>query len=406
MNDGVVIAGAGMAGLRAAEQLRSTGWDGAITIVGRERHLPYNRPPLSKGLLKSVADDERSAFESVAFRRRASIHDVTWLTGNPVRRASLRERTVVLADGAALSFRGLVVATGLRPRRLPVGGSEARRYTLRTLDDALALRPRLNPGARVAIVGGGFIGCEVAATARELGCQVSVVEPLPVPMSGSLGTALGAALMRHLVTRGVTFHAGATVDRIHGRPEDDAATVELSSGSVVHADVIVESVGSHPNVEWLTGNGLDLTDGVRCDNAMRAQGRPDVVAVGDVARFPNPLFDDVPRRVEHWSVPTDTAKRAASTLVAHLSGGEPDPAPFSPLPTFWSDQFELRIQAFGAPGLADDAELLEGDLDDLDAGAAVGYYRDRIPVGAVLLGLPANRHAHYRSMLSRPRQAA
>lgn len=398
MTGHTVVAGAGLAGLRAAEQLRVAGWTGAITVVGAEPHPPYNRPPLSKGLLVSPGDreDTASAVARVAFRRRASSDDVEWLLGTPIEAASLAERTLRLADGGVLRYDRLVAATGLRPRRLPLAGAPERRFVLRTVDDALALRGELEPGRHIVIVGGGFVGCEVAATACTMGCRVSVIEPTPAPMSGAIGQPLAAALARHLTACGIRVHTGQTVAAIW-----DSGRVELASGTVLDADVVVESIGSHPNVEWLDGNGLDLSDGLRCDNALRVEGRSDVVAVGDVARFPNPRFDDVPRRVEHWCVPGETAKRAAATLV---NGAGQDP--FMPLPSFWSDQLDLRIQGFGAPALADEIDVIEGDLDRVEAGVAVGYRRDGILVAAVLVGLPANRQAHYRSLLNRLPQAA
>lgn len=404
MSCGVVIAGAGMAGLRAAEQLRAAGWAGAITVVGAEPHPPYNRPPLSKGLLVSP-DDDAGAVDRIAFRQRASTHDVDWRLGTAIETASLPDRTVWLADGTELRYDGLVAATGLRPRRLPVEGAPGRRFVLRTVDDALALRAELAPGRHVVVVGGGFIGCEVAATARTIGCRVSVIEPTSAPMSGAIGRPLAAALQRYLAARGIRFHVGETVRAIQDSGHG-TASVELASGTGLDADVVVESIGSHPNVQWLDGNGLDLSDGLHCDNALRVEGRPDVVAVGDVARFPNPRFDDVPRRVEHWCVPGDTAKRAAATLAGHLTGSVTDQGPFAPLPSFWSDQFDLRLQGFGAPGIADEIDVMEGDLDRIEAGVAVGYRRDGDLVAAVLLGLPANRHAHYRSLLNRLPQAA
>lgn len=404
MSRRVVVAGAGMGGLRAAEQLRAAGWAGAITVVGAEPHPPYNRPPLSKGMLVSP-DDDASVVARVAFRRRASTHDVDWRLGTAIEAASLADRTVRLADGTELRYDGLVAATGLRPRRLPVEGAPERRFVLRTVDDALALRAELAPGRHLVVVGGGFIGCEVAATACAMGCRVSVIEPTSAPMSGAIGQPLATALQRYLAARGIRFHVGETVRAVH-HSGHRTASVELSSGARLNADVVVESIGSHPNVEWLQGNGLDLSDGLCCDNEMRVEGRPDLVAVGDVARFPNPRFDDVPRRVEHWCVPGDTAKRAAATLVGHLTGSRTDQGPFAPLPSFWSDQFDLRIQGFGAPGVADEIDVMEGDLDRIEAGVAVGYRRDGDLVAAVLLGLPANRHAHYRSLLNRLPQAA
>ena len=175
--------------------------------------------------------------------------------------------------------------------------------------------------------------------------------------------------------------------------------VLLDDGSTIVADIVVESVGSHANVEWLDANGLDLSDGLLCDNHLRVEGRHDVVAVGDIARFPNPRYDDVPRRVEHWSIPGDTAKRAAETLVSHLAGNPLPDKGFAPLPAFWSDQFGLRLQSFGAPGLADSVEVVRGSLADLDAGTAVLYRRGGTTVGALLVNMPVSQHAEYRALV-------
>ncbi|MFD4601009.1 NAD(P)/FAD-dependent oxidoreductase [Streptomyces sp. NPDC058464] len=389
MNARIVVAGASMAGLRAAEQLRTAGWSGAITLVGDEPHMPYNRPPLSKEVLAGKAP-----FESLAFRPRASMSDVEWRLGRTVVTAALDERTVRLDDGTELSYDGLVVATGMRPRRLNCPGPRAGRHTVRTLDDAQGLRAALTrPGARVVVVGAGFIGCEVAATAVGLGvAEVTVVDPLPLPMVGPLGELLGRALLGRHEERGVRFALGTGVAAFAG--DDRVTGVILSDGSVLPADVVVESVGSVANTEWLDGNGLDLTDGVLTDACLRAGGRPDVVAVGDVARFPNARYDGVPRRVEHWCIPTDTAKHAARTLVA-----DETPAPFAPLPTFWSDQHDFRLQSFGAPVLGkEDVRVLDGD----PAGdVLVGYHHDDRLVGVVALGgqAVAASAARYRAEL-------
>lgn len=403
-----VIVGASLGGLRAAEQLVAAGWDGPVTVVGAERHMPYNRPPLSKDVLRELPTGPPpeacadGALEQVAFRIRPTLDAVAWRLGCRAVAASLDERSVSLEDGTDLHYDALVVATGLRPRRLPLGGGEADRYVVRTLDDAAALRPRLAEGARVVVVGGGFIGCEIAATATMLGCAVTVVEPEPAPMARALGTALGGALERHHAARGITFLLGRTVRAFAtAGDEERIAGVVLDDGTEVEADVVVEAVGSRPNVEWLDRNGLDLADGVLCDNHLRVEGRPDVVAVGDVARFPNPLFDDVPRRVEHWCVPTDTAKRAAASLVAWQRSAPADQAPFAPIPTFWSDQFDLRIQGVGAFMLGDRREVLEGSLDrDLSKGVAVGSFAAGRLIGAVTVGLPAARSIHYRRRIA------
>ena len=170
------------------------------------------------------------------------------------------------------------------------------------------------------------------------------------------------------------------------------------------AGLVVEAIGSIPNTEWLAGNGLDLADGVLCDNTLSAVagGRPGapVTAVGDVARFPNPLFDDVPRRVEHWSMPTDTARRAAATLQARLEGGQVDPHPFRPLPYFWSDQGDLRLQSFGSPQLADDVVIAEGDLGELNRGLLATYHRGGRLVGSLAVNLPPSRYRQLREALT------
>ncbi|GGX71567.1 NAD(P)/FAD-dependent oxidoreductase [Streptomyces anandii] len=379
MSAPVVVAGASMAGLRAAEQLRAAGHTGPITLIGDEPHMPYNRPPLSKEVLAGKA-----SFESLAFRPRAAVADVEWRLGTKVVSADLDRRRVRLDDGGTLSYAALVVATGMRPRRLRCPGPLAGRHTVRTLADARGLRAALTrPGVRVVVVGAGFIGCEVAATAVALGAaEVTVVDPLPLPMAGPLGELLGRALLRRHEARGVRFALGAGVTGFDG--DGHVTGVVLDDGTVLPADVVVESVGSVANTEWLDGNGLDLTDGVLTDKHLRAGGRPDVVAVGDVARFPNARYDGVPRRVEHWSIPTDTAKHAARVLAAQLGGAEPEPAPFAPLPTFWSDQHDFRLQSFGAPALGlDDVRVIEGGPDgDLLAG----YHRGGRLVGVVALG--------------------
>ncbi|MFE5917233.1 NAD(P)/FAD-dependent oxidoreductase [Streptomyces sp. NPDC056468] len=394
MTGRVVVAGASMGGLRAAEQLRAAGWTGAITVVGDEPHMPYNRPPLSKEVLAGKAP-----LESLAFTPKAAAADVQWRLGTRVVAARLAERTVALDDGAEIPYDGLVVATGMRPRRLRCPGPLTGRHTVRTLADAQGLRDELTrPGARVVVVGAGFIGCEVAATAVGLGVrEVTVVDPLPLPMVGPLGELLARALLKRHEERGVRFALGTGVAAFEG--EDRVTGVVLSDGTVLPADVVVESVGSVANVEWLQGNDLDLSDGVLTCERLRVGGRPDVVAVGDVARFPNARYDGVPRRVEHWSIPTDTAKHAAKALVAHLTADEGELVPFAPLPTFWSDQHDFRLQSFGAPVLGlDDVRVLDGDLD---GDVLVGYHADDRLVGVVALGghSAAMGAARYRAQL-------
>ncbi|QKV96700.1 FAD-dependent oxidoreductase [Streptomyces sp. NA02950] len=387
MTGRIVVAGASMGGLRAAEQLRAAGWTGEITVLGDEPHMPYNRPPLSKEALAG-----ETPFSSLAFTPRASTADVTWRLNTTVTAARLMERIVELDGGERLGYDGLVVATGTRPRRLRCAGPSgpgSGRHTVRTLADAHGLRAALTRrGARVVVIGAGFIGCEVAATATGLGvAEVTVVAPEPLPMLRPLGAPLARELRRRHELRGVRFALGRGVTRFQGG--ERISGVVLEDGSVLPADVVVEAVGSLPATTWLEGNGLDLSDGVLTDALLRAVAHgdavPEVVAVGDVARFPNARYDTVARRVEHWSIPGDTAKRAARTLVAALTGAEPDPTPFAPLPTFWSDQHDFRLQSFGAPGFGTaDIRILDGDL----AGDVVAGYHtaDGRLTGVVALG--------------------
>lgn len=407
---GALVVGAALGGLRAAEQLRAQGYDGPLTIVGDEPHPPYNRPPLSKDVLWAEAGTGRDEhLATLAFRPRSSATGLDWRLGRRAVAADLTGRTVTMDDGSVLGYDGLVVATGLRSRRLRVPGPGAGRYALRTLDDAVALRAALVPGARVVVVGAGFIGCEVAASARRLGCAVSVVEPLERPMVRALGARVGAAVQRYHEGHGVEFVLGRGVRGFAAGPDRHrVGAVVLDDGTTIPADVVVESVGSVTNVEWLGYNGLDLSDGLVCDDRLRVEGRPDVVAVGDVARYPDPYAGRV-RRIEHWSVPSDTAKRAAATLAAHLRGAAVDDNPFRPLPSFWSDQYTLRIQSFGAPSDELEIHLLEGDLDDpdcLESGVAVGYRRDGALVGVVLLGVPPARYREFRDLVSGALSAA
>ncbi len=364
MSGRIVVVGASLGGLRAAEAVLAAGWTGEVVVVGDEPHLPYNRPPLSKEALAGGV-----THEGLAFRLRKTEGKVDWRLGVGAVEVNLAGHDLVLADGSVLAWDGLVVATGLRARRLAIPAPAGGRHAVRTLEDAAALRADLEAARRVVVVGAGFIGCEVAATAVGLGCEVDVVAPEEVPLQRPLGLDVGAAMRRRHEARGVRFHLGRLPSSVEPRTDDDGrvGAVVLDDGTRLEADVVVEALGCLPNVEWLAGTGIDTGDGVLVDGWMRAVAdgspRADVVAVGDVARFPNALFDDVPRRVEHWNIPTETGKRAGAALVAGLTGAPLDPAPFAPMPAFWSDQYGERLQSFGALGLGDDVKVLEGDLD-------------------------------------------
>jgi 3-phenylpropionate/trans-cinnamate dioxygenase ferredoxin reductase component len=378
----IAVVGAGLAALRACERLRSAGHSGRILVFGDEEHAPYNRPPLSKELLRGTMERDQ-----LTYRQRAATDDVEWHLGTLVDRVDLDGHALALADGSSVTWDGLVVATGVRARRLPLGGDPSWRHTIRTLDDALRLAPALTSGARVVVIGAGFIGCEVAATAVERGCEVTVVEPLATPLERPIGALVGREVQRRHEVHNVRFALGRIVNAIADAGEH--LEVELDNGAGLAADVIIEAVGSTANTEVLAGQGLDLTDGVLCNAGLHplrdGAGVPDVVAVGDVARFPIRAYGDGPLRIEHWTMPTDMAAHAAASLLAGLAGAPAPTEPFAPLPTFWSEQYGVRMQSFGLPHLGlDDVRVLDGELH---GEAAVGYHRDGRLVGVVLLGM-------------------
>lgn len=391
MAESVVIVGAGLGGLRTAEALRGAGFEGAITVVGDEPSMPYNRPPLSKVALSGgvhVAELE--------FRRKASVADVEWRLGAPAIASDFTSRTITLADGTQMSFDGLVIASGIRPRRLPIPGPETGRYVLRTAHDATGLRNYLAPGRSAVIMGAGFIGCEVAATARGLGCEVHIVAIDEQPMFRPLGAELGRGLRSRHEQHGVNFHLGRTVQSFLGG--DRVNAVLLDDGTELPASVVVEAVGSVCNVEWLEGNGLDLTDGVLVDQGMVVDCEVPIVAAGDVARHPNSLFGNIPRRIEHWNMPTETGRRAGASLAALLRGQQPDPEPFAAMPSFWSDQYHHKIQSFGMPGIATSIQIVDGSPDD---ACIFEYSDDTGLVGVVGVDRTAELSPYRKQLLDR-----
>lgn len=386
----IVVVGASLAGLRSAEAMKAALPDARVVLVGEEPHRPYNRPPLSKEAMEGLATGDRAAravFEKLLLRSKLDRDAIDLRLGCAA--TGVDDRRVVLADGTRLKADWIVAATGLRPRRLPLKGAEGRRHMLRGFEDAQRLAPALRPGARMVVIGGGFIGCEIASTARKLGLQVSIVEPAPQPMLRALGTRVAAAMAALHRAHGVRIYAGRGVSAF------GADHVVLDDGDRLEAEVIVEALGSLPNTGWLEGSGADLSDGVLTDDRMIAEGAPNLLAVGDVARFPNALFDSVPRRVEHWCVPGQTAKRAAETVAALWSGTQPGNR-FAPMPSFWSDQYGIRVQSFGAPALADSQRVIEGDLSQIgNAPIIVEYTRAGRPVAVTGLGaLPAMLARH------------
>jgi len=382
----VVIVGGSLAGLRSAEGLRKAGYSGPIKIIGNEPYLPYNRPPLSKDLLSGTGE-----IDEIYFPIKESVADIEWVLGKAATSLDTKEQKVTDLSGTSHSYSALVIATGLRPKPLPVDANGISGvHVLRTFDDAVALRKQLLPGVKVLILGAGFIGCEVAATAIKAGCQVRVVSRTHEPMQEALGKTLGKEVKRRHELKGVEFVKGASVFGLIG--DGHVERVILDSGVIYDADLVVVAIGSLPNTEWLEGSGIDISNGVLVDGGLRALSSDgavfeNVFAVGDVARYVNPLFDQIPRRVEHWNLPTETGKRAGLILGKYLIGesvAEVLAESFAPLPSFWSDQYEMNILAFGMTYLADRSELVAGEL----SGECVfEYFRDDKLVGVCGIGM-------------------
>jgi 3-phenylpropionate/trans-cinnamate dioxygenase ferredoxin reductase subunit len=349
-----VVVGASLAGAWAARTLRREGFEGDLTVLGAEPHAPYDRPPLSKEYLAGAWTDDRLALRVAADLGPA---DVAWRLGERAVSLSLEDRQVHLAGGDRVGFDGLVIATGARPRLLPGTEGRAGVHVLRTLDDAVALRDALDRGPdRVAVVGAGFIGGEVAATARGRGLAVTLIEAAAAPLTRVLDPESGMAVADLHRGHGVEVRLGVGVAEVRGHPRVEALV--LDDGSVVAAPVVVVGIGVVPDTGWLEGSGLSVDDGVVCDETCLAA--PGVVAAGDVCRWPNPRFGGTHRRVEQWDNAVDQGAYAARRLLAWFDDRPVEP--FAPVPWFWSDQYDRKIQLAGLPG--PHREVVHGSVAD------------------------------------------
>lgn len=362
----LVVVGASLAGLRAVEAARKVGFEGSITLIGSETHLPYDRPPLSKAFLTFEEDGQEAA---MPFFRTDEVFrdelDVELLLGDAATGLDT-ERQVVLVGDREVPYHALVIATGAHARHLPGTDELSGVHALRTLDDALAIRSALDAGARTVVIGAGFIGSEIASSAQKRGVQVTIVEALPTPLVRATGTRMGAAIASLHERNGTTLLCGTGVRAVEG--DGKVERVVLDDGTVLPADLVVVGVGVSPTVGWLEGSGLTVDNGIVCDETLWT-GLPGVYAAGDVASWPNPMLDER-QRMENWTAAAEQGAAAARNAL------DPENAkPYGTVPYFWSDWYDVRIQFVGSPD-ADEVVVVDGDPEDPESGARwVALYR-------------------------------
>jgi 3-phenylpropionate/trans-cinnamate dioxygenase ferredoxin reductase component len=397
----VIVVGASLAGWRAVEALRTDGYEGTITLVGGEPHLPYDRPPLSKQVLAGTWPAEKAV---LADKRRSSELRVHEVLGHRATALDAEARRVTLDDGNELQGDGLVITTGATPRPLPNTEDLSQAdglFTLRTLDDALALRAAVTAteGAQVIVVGAGFIGSEVASTCSALGCKVTVLEALAIPLQPILGPEIGAHCGSLHGAHGVELRTGVAVGSVRrAAPNGGSAggrrlEVELDGGEVLAADVVVVGIGVVPETGWLHDSGLILENGVVCDDRLFAADG--VVAAGDVARW-NWRHDGSEEmiRIEHWNLAAEAGVAAARNLLA----GRSDATSFTPVPYFWSDQYGIRFQVIGSPRGSDEVKVVDGSFAEGKFVALFG--RDDRLRAVMAIGRPRQLML-YRPLLER-----
>ena len=348
MRGSVSIVGASLAGYWAAETLRRDGFEGRISLIGDEPHAPYDRPPLSKKFLAGDLEDDRLPLTTAE-----KLADLGLEMRLGCRATGLDVATRTLeVDGVAEPYDGLLIATGARCRNLPGTAGLAGVHTLRTRDDAEAIRDALANGARrVVVVGAGFIGAEVASTAIGRGAEVTMVEALEAPFGRVLGVEMGAVVADVHRRHGVDLRTGVGVDEVLG--DDRLVGVRLADRATLEADLLVVGIGVVPNTDWLEGSGLTLDDGVVCDETCLAA--PDVAAAGDVARWANPRYGEV-MRVEHW----DNAVQQGVHAARRLLQSDEEATPYAPVPWFWTDQYDRKVQLAGRPHTDDEVRVVAG----------------------------------------------
>lgn len=359
----IVVVGAGLAGLSAVQALRAEGYDGEVAVVGEEPHAPYDRPPLSKGvLLGTTPADELLLLPE---EQRAAL-DAQWHLGVGAVALDPGQRRITLADGSTVGYDGLVLATGARARTLPTGGLDGV-HTLRTREDSARLGAALQHGGRVTIAGAGLLGAEVAAAARHAGCDVTLVEVDRAPFARLFGDLAAEVLREVHAEHGVTLLAGVAVASVEGAEQVEQVT--LTDGARLPTDVLVVAIGALPDTAWLSGSGVPVERGVLTDGAGRT-GVPGVVAAGDVARFRSRRRGVV--RDEHWTNARDMPAVVVKALLAELRGEPADGLVHDPLPYYWSEQYTHRLQVAGEVAPGSPATVVEGDPRDRRFAALLG----------------------------------
>jgi NADPH-dependent 2,4-dienoyl-CoA reductase/sulfur reductase-like enzyme len=385
--DSIIVVGGGAAGLTAAETLRTGGFAGSLTMVCGEPELPYDRPPLSKQVLTGAWEPDRARFRDAAHYADNNIR----LVHGQASSLSLAKRAVLLADGYALGYDGLIIATGVRPRLLPGGHDLSGVHVLRGLAEVTALKAAFGSAGRVVIVGAGFLGMEVAAAARGLGLEVTVVDPLPEPMIRQVGPLVGAAVAELHRAHGVVVRTGTGVTELLS-DSGSVTGVVLDDGAVLPADCVLVAIGALPETGWLAGSGLSLTDGVDCDECLRAASG--VYAAGDVASWVSSRYRRR-ARVEHRMNASEMGAAAAKNLMREAAGA--DLTPFDPVPYFWSDQYKVKLQVHGDLSPACTVTIEEGTIT---GGKFVAlFHRDGVPTAVLGWNAAARMPAYRRQLL-------
>jgi 3-phenylpropionate/trans-cinnamate dioxygenase ferredoxin reductase component len=372
----VVVVGASLAGMHAAHTLRRDGFDGRITVIDGEAHQPYDKPPLSKQVLKGDWDTDRIVLPAAK-----EDLDLDWRLGEHALGLDLADRFVRLGAGERVGFDGLVLATGAAARHLPDTARMDGVHVLRSLDDCLGLRAELDrEPSRVVVIGAGFIGSEVAATCRARGLDVTILEMAPVPLERALGAEMGMVCAGLHREHGVDLRLGVGVDGLVGT--DRVEGVRLADGEVIDAEVVVVGIGVSPTTGWIDGSGLTIDNGVVVDETLEAA--PGVVAAGDIARYPSRRFGEL-LRIEHWENAIQMGAAAAKRLLVAEPG---DAEVYDPVPYFWSDQYDRKIQLVGRSGADDQVEVVHGSTAE---GRFVALYGRH---GRVIGVLGMNRPRH------------